>query len=310
MACAAENTRRHIGTSTLAGLLAATDAELARIDPVAVNLAVAVGIPALERLDICAYQKRMDVWADDLRQRLPKAEAKFHKTPGDWEGDIRLFRLGVVCWYISSVLGVRYRDDQREAQTVAYCDPADLFLYGVMDSRLGTCANMAVLFLALIWRLRWPVHLVVASNHLFCRFEDGKVRYNVEATNFERGFRVPGDDYYRKQFGVPDVAVRCGSDLRSLTPRETLAWYLGLRGRHCQDVGNLESAEVDYLRARALFPKSRRLYEEQIGVSIQLSQDRFQPDERGHYLGVANWLQRAVAAAGVPDPGFAMTVGG
>ena len=61
-------------------LLACSDAELARVDPLVMNLLVAKSIPSLADLDIARYQRLADQWADGIRSRLPKAERIFQKT--------------------------------------------------------------------------------------------------------------------------------------------------------------------------------------------------------------------------------------
>jgi hypothetical protein len=166
-----------------------TDADLGRVDPVEVNLLVAKGTPPLEHLDIPAYQRIVDGWAEDFRQRLPGSEHHFRKTPGDWKNDIRFFRLGSLCWFLGNVLQVRYKEDQRESRSILYTNASDMFLNGLIDTHQGTCGSMPVLFLAIAWRLRWPVSLMTVHTHLLCRYDDGKVAHNIEATNFEGGFR-------------------------------------------------------------------------------------------------------------------------
>lgn len=244
---------------------------LSRIDPLEMNLLVAQALPAFSNLEIEPYQRRADEWAADFQRRLPGFEAEFHKAPQDWKNDIRFFRLGGLCWYVAEVLGIRYKEDQRQATSILYTDPSDLFVNGVMDTRQGTCGNTAALHVALAWRLGWPLYLACAGPHIFCRYDDGQVVHNIECTNNGRGgFQSHPDEYYQEHDHIPDVAIRCGSDLRALSPRETLGLYFGLRGRHWEDVGRLPEAEVDYLWARALFPRNRRLYMSQVGVSIQL----------------------------------------
>jgi len=46
----------------LADLLSMTQPELARVDPLEMNLLVAQGIPGLGSLDIPSYQRTMDEW--------------------------------------------------------------------------------------------------------------------------------------------------------------------------------------------------------------------------------------------------------
>src|SRR5262249_23420294 len=145
-----------------------------------------------------------------------------------------------------------------------YTDPADVFLNGVLDSKRGTCGNMAVLLVAVAWKLGWPLKLACVNTHYIARYDDGKVRYNVEATQIGAGrqsaFKSDPDDFLIKQHKLTPKAIRSGSDLRALTPREMLGEFVGLRGRHMRDIGNLAEAQRDFLLARYLFPTSRHLY--------------------------------------------------
>jgi len=284
---------------------------LREVDPLEMNLLVAQALPELSDLEIGLYRQRADQWAEDIRQRLTDFEAEFHRSPRDWKDDIRFFRLGVLCWYVVEILGVKYREEQRELRSVLYTNPSDLFLNGVMDTRQGTCGNMAALHAALAWRLGWPLHLACAGPHIFCRYDDGEAVYNIECTNNGRGgFQSHPDDYYKEQYGLPEMAVECGSDLRALSPRETLGLFFGLRGRHWEDVGRLNEAEVDYLWARVMYPRSRRLYMAQIGVSIEAGERRFVRGERGHRQGLLDWLVGRIAPIERPVAVFQINAGG
>jgi hypothetical protein len=81
-------------------LVAWTNEDLALVDPVEMNLLVAIGLASLANLNIPRYQGICDEWAGDIARRLPSAEVEFHKTPQHWKNDIRFFRLGMVCWYV------------------------------------------------------------------------------------------------------------------------------------------------------------------------------------------------------------------
>ena len=122
-------------------LLACSDAELARVDPLVMNLLVARSIPSMADLDIARYERLADWWAEDVRRRLPGAERVFWQTPEDWKNDVNFFRLGVLCGYLEHEAGVAYVEEQRHATAVRYTNPSDLFLNGVMDTRRGTCAQ-------------------------------------------------------------------------------------------------------------------------------------------------------------------------
>ena len=130
-------------------LLSCSDEQLCRVDPLVMNLLVAKSIPSLAHLDIPRYQCQADEWAEAIRRRLPQYERMFSQTPWDWKNDVNFFRLGMAHSFLENKAGIAYREDQRDLKAVYYIDPSDLFLNGVMDSRRGTCANMAALQVAI-----------------------------------------------------------------------------------------------------------------------------------------------------------------
>lgn len=263
-------------------LLPYSDEELGRVDPLVMNLLVAKSIPSLADLDISHYQRQADEWAEDVRRRLLGAEQAFHQTPWDWKNDVNLFRLGVLCGYLEHEAGIAYNEDQRDGGPVLYTNPSDLFLNGVMDTRRGTCGNMAALHVAIGWRLGWPVSLACVKSHFVCRYDDGLVTHNIEATQAGySGFKSDPDDYLIRKYGLPSIAITSGSDLRALKPREMLGAFLGLRGRHMRDSGRLEEAERDYLLARWLYPNSRQLYIDGMGPAILRGETLFESGEVG-----------------------------
>ena len=208
------------------------------------NLLMAKSIPSLNDLDITRYEQLADEWADDVRRRLPSAEKVFWLTPEDWKNDGNFLRLGVLCGYLEYEAGIAYNEDQRYAADVYYTDPSNLFLNGVMDTRRGTCGNMAALHVAIGWRLGWPVSLACVRSHYICRFDDGTVTHNIEATQAGYGgFKSDPDEYLIEQHELPAEAITSGSDLRAVTPRELLGIFVGLRGRHMLDTGRGDEAE-------------------------------------------------------------------
>lgn len=279
---------------TLRRLLPMPNEELGRVDPVVMNLVVAKGLPALAGLDIGRYVRLADEWAADLLRGMALQEAEFRRTPGAWKNDLDFFRLGLVCRYVDLVLGMAYREDQRNLTQVYYTDPHDLFLSGIMDTRRGTCASMATLHVVLGRRIGLPVSLACAGSHLICRFDNGTKTINIEATDAGRGgFASPTDEELCAKHGLPQKAVRCGSDLRAVTPREMLGLFVGLRGRHLVDTKREAEAEPDCLLARYLFPQNRQLCYEQTGNMIVSGARLFEPDERGHPIALGRWLREA-----------------
>lgn len=272
-------------------LLAGSDEQLARVDPLVMNLLVAKGIPALADLDIPRYQRRADAMTDAFRAWLATTEPEFLKDLSEWENDINFARLAALCQFLDQGVGIAYKEEQREVTSIRYTDPSDLFVNGVMDTRRGTCGNLAELYLILSWRLGWPVSLACLKSHSFCRYDDGKVTYNIETSHIGLGgFSIRSDESYLEKQHLPAVAISCGSDMRALTPRETLGTFIGARARHLRDTGNTAEAELDYLLARWLFPNSRRLYIDALGVAVRRGERLFEPGEVGSPLSLGEFL--------------------
>jgi len=77
-----------------------------------------------------------------------------------------------------------------------------------MDTRQGTCGNMATLHVALGWRLGWPVSLACVRSHYICRYDDGGVTYNIEATQAGYGgFKSDPDEYLIEHHALPPKAI-------------------------------------------------------------------------------------------------------
>jgi len=224
--------QRDYSKLSAADLVALTDGELAAIDPLAMNLIVAKGLPSLANLDIRHYQDIVNGWVLDLNRRcLPKWGSYFHQATEDWGNDIRFFLLGMVCQYLDQEVGIQYNRHQRDLRQVLYTNPSDVFLNGLLDTREGTCANMATLHVAIGWRMGWPTSLACVGSHYILRFDDGETTYNIEATQAGRGgFKSDPDDYLIKEKRIPPIAISCGSDLRALRPREMLGIFIGNAG--------------------------------------------------------------------------------
>jgi hypothetical protein len=277
--------------------VSASDAELAAIDPLELNLIVAKG--AERDLDMPSYKAMADEWAEAILAQIPAAEEHFHSFPRRWLNDVRYARLAVMACYVNDVLRMRYHEghdeDQKHNRPPRYTRPGDLFLHGLMDTRLGTCANMPMLHVALGWRLGWPVSLACVGSHNVVRYDDGDVIYNIEATNSGEGrLGSPPDAHYIDRWELPRKALGCGSDLGSITPRQMLGTFFGLRARHLECIDSFAQAELDWLLARYLFPNNRALHFLQLRSAVRSATELFEPYEAGHPIELASFLQQVV----------------
>ncbi len=269
-------------------LLCRTNEELARIDPMVMNLVVAKAIPSLAHIEIDRYCRWADRVAEGASRWLSSVEAEFRKTPEDWDNDIHMFRLGMLSQFLDQALGIAYKESHRELKKVSYTDPNDLFLTGVIDTRRGTCGTIAELHLALGWRLGWPVTLTKSWWHCLLRFDNGQVVWNLETTDTGRGaFSCQTDAYIMQRDDIDPEHVRSGSDLNTLTPRQVLGVFVGSRGRHLWDTMKIQEARKDFELALTLYPQSR-VYRHMLrqcdlydGASITLQTMPFEPRAPG-----------------------------
>lgn len=270
-------------SSTVWQLLALPDDQLERADLVVVNLAVARGIPSLAQLNVSHYCRIVDAWTQQVAAELPSWERMFEEAPERFKNDLRFFRVGQLAGFLGHVAGIRYIQEHRTAKTVRYTDPADLFLNGIIDTRRGTCGNMAALHVAVARRLGWPVSLACVAGHFISRYDDGAVVHNIEMSRVEDGtYASDPDEVYIEKFKLRKRAVECGSDLRALSMREMIGTFLSLRARHRIDVGLKMEADQDYALSRAIFPTYRHAYIGAMEPAIRRGATLFDKDELGH----------------------------
>ncbi|HZL37518.1 MAG TPA: transglutaminase family protein [Tepidisphaeraceae bacterium] len=271
--------------SSVWSLLALTDDDLEQVDLVIVNLAVARGIKSLNHLEVEKYIKIVDEWADEFRRFLPGSEARnFNRAPEKWHGDIHFFRMGMLAGFLGSIIGVAYIEEQKNLERVAYTNPSDLFLNGVIDTKRGTCANLAQLHVAIARRMGWPVSICSAADHWLSRFDNGKVAHTIETSKIDDSgcFAADTDEWYQNKFQLPEKAVECGSELRRLTAREMIGAFAACRGRHHIDTCQNNLADLDYSLSRHLFPNHRRTYMRAVSTMLRVGNTLFELGETGH----------------------------
>jgi hypothetical protein len=264
-------------------LCALQDDQLENTDVVVLNLAVAAEISALSGLHLELYDESVTKWTNEFADRLPVLERHFRAVPHHWKSDIRLFRVGMLQGFLGHEIGIHYVEEQKRASYVRYTDAGSLFLHGLIDTKQGTCGNMAVLHVAISRRLGWPVSLACAKSHLFSRFDDGQVTHNIEATSTHPGtFASDSDQDYVERFQLAKKAIDCGSDLRKLSAREMLGVFVSLRARHYRDIGEVDLADRDYALSRVLFPNYRNAYIDAMVPMLMRGKSLFDDAELGH----------------------------
>jgi hypothetical protein len=65
--------------------------------------------------------------------------------------------------------GIKYTSDVLDPG-----NPAQQFVYGVLDNGTGTCASMSVLYLGIAHRLGWSLKAVVIGDHMWTGWDAGR----------------------------------------------------------------------------------------------------------------------------------------
>jgi len=180
-------------------------------------------------LDVAAYSKRIDEFADKAR-RLGQGTTDPEK------------RIRVLNTVLFKQEGIRY-----DRAVLARNQQAYYFLNGILDTRLGICYTMPLLYIAVAQRLGWPMYPVAAPDHLFVRYVDESFKeQNIETTS---GGKYFPDEVYAKDFSVGAQSLASGSYLRTLSYREFLSYLLAAnalvlarQGRGNKTVAYLEKA--------------------------------------------------------------------
>lgn len=221
-----------------------------------INLLCAAEIPGSQSLDIDAALGRIDEMAQRVGFEIRRNWHRFLTNPGQAENSRAKYCVMMMVTVLQQDFGVRYNPDR--IRNPDFRDAGDLFIHGMLGGNGGTCASMPVLYTAIGRRLGWPMKMIHARAHLFCRWDDpegqhqyGKERFNLEATG--QGASFPTDDYYRTwPEPLSDEMIERLGYLNSISPEAEFADFLVLRGHCLEDNGWIGKA-CDAYRAACQF---------------------------------------------------------
>jgi len=157
-------------------------------------------------INLAPLQAELDRLTDAVRNKLATATSP--------EEIVNAFRKT-----IHQEAGYRY-SDQVDAQGIPI-NPAELFLHGMLASKRGYCMNLSLLYLIIADRLDIPLYGVPLPNHFFVRYESGRTRINIEAT--DGGYTLP-DSFYQKRFSLPEPKSSIFF-MRNIGKKSTLGAY-------------------------------------------------------------------------------------
>lgn len=218
------------------------------------NLLCATALPDTANLSIPACMRTLGEWTELVRRETDRHLYKFRSDPGEYENSEAYFRVLMMVTVLQLDCGVRYDADSLQRKTIE--SSREGFLHGLLTGdRMGTCANMPVLYAAVGRNLGYPIYLVPAKAHLFCRWADRQTgeRFNIEGSG--RGLNTLSDQHYAKwPRPITDKEIHHGIYLRNLDPIEELAAFMLTRGHCLDDKGHLLDAIVAYAHAHRLAP--------------------------------------------------------
>jgi len=216
------------------GLYAKSVEQVLRLRPEEVDLATAVLIVSEHWSDLVhgrRHLETLDEMAIEIRRRLEEKRLK-----------VNYQAIPVINEYLFNELVYK---PLKEAD-----DPNDLFLHTVLDKGKGYCLSLSVLYLSLGERLGLPLHCVVVPGHFFVRYDDGRVRFNIETTS--KGATAP-DKHYMDKFNVPE-RNRDDIYMKNLNKIQTLGCFFNNLGLSYNKVGNTESELLALIRSAEINP--------------------------------------------------------
>lgn len=241
-------------------LLSMPTVELAETDIAVVNLLCAKGLPGAENLDIPAVQAKLDEWAAKVKSETQRHLYRVSdpRYAEHYQYSEARLRAEFIVQCLQEDCGVHYNMEQ--VRQVDFSKPADLFMHGMVNNgNGGTCSSMPVLYAAIGRRLGYPIKLVLAKQHVFCRWDDGKERFNIEAAG-NGGVDYPPDEHYRDwPLPITDTEMKSGEFLRSLSPQEELATFLLQRASCLQAHRRTNEERACLAEALQLMPHSATL---------------------------------------------------
>jgi len=204
------------------GLYVRSIDQVLRLEPDEIDIGTAALIVAEEWSDMVhgrRYQIALDEMAYEIKARInEKGLANSYKA------------VYVLNEYLHDELGFKA---VKEAT-----DPNDLFLHSVMDNRRGYCLSLSILYLALGERLGLPLHGVVAPGHFFVRYDNGKVRFNIETTSGT----YPDDEHYKTEFKIPQ-GYEQNIYMQNLDKLQTLGCLFNNFGTVYIGIDNIDAAQ-------------------------------------------------------------------
>jgi hypothetical protein len=234
----------------IAKLLHLSPSEIARCDIAEMNLICAYGLTGKHDIEMEAMLKLLDVWTKRCQTYITQKTSVYHANPNKFCSFAK-FRVMAIAQVLTKQLGVRYNpriEGQPGEHVKPITDPQDTFIHGILGARrTGTCATLPIVMIAIGRRLGYPLKLVIAPGHLFCRWDSPDERFNIEYDELGMSFH-PDDHYKEWPFKWPQ-AIHDQERVKpfyliSLSPQQELANFAWARAYHLNVVGGTRRREA------------------------------------------------------------------
>ena len=235
--------------------------DLGRMNLICANEAYPDGDVDVEKLI-----EKLNEWANRCRHAEVRFRHSFEKNPKYYDGSYAKFKAINLVLTLKEDFKCRYQMKLVESGVMAdihsptfFKNRNDVFISGLLRSRRGTCSSYPVLITALGRRLGYPISLKTTQGHMFCEWNDGVERFNID-TNGE-GVDTPPDEYYLKSTADGMSATERGREyfMRPLSNWECLGVFIETMG-YCHEAnGRMDKAIEAYNLARRYLPNSENL---------------------------------------------------
>ena len=216
-------------------VLSLSPEQVADYDMAELNLLCGTGLNGNEKLNLNQCRKALDDLTNMVRAETDRNWQRFQSNPSEYQNSEAYYRMGMLITVIRQDFKAKYNPklitdpSMRTENEVFFKDASNVFLQGLLTGdKMGTCASMPVLYVAVGRRLGYPVYLVSTKGHLFCRWENDKERMNFEGTG--DGIRIDPDEKYHKfPFTLTQHEIENSTYLKNLTRAQELAIFLDIR---------------------------------------------------------------------------------
>jgi len=199
----------------------------ADFDTATLDLLCGSGLPGTEDIEPASCLARLGAMAARVASETARNLPRFQANPAEYRNSEAFYKMGMLVTVVREDFDTRYNPALISAPGDSFfSDASDVFIQGLLsDKKLGTCSSMPVLYTAVARRLGYPVFLVAAKGHLFCRWDGAGERMNFEGTG--QGVLCHPDSYYKNwPRPISDAELARSAYLKNLSPRQELAVFL------------------------------------------------------------------------------------